>query len=153
MSVFFAMIGGREGHPLRPSFYLTRKQAPAGAVEITDARHAELLDAQSEGRVIIADARGRPVIDRRTRPSEAGVRAMHRAAIRREAATRIRAISPEWQQLNDMRTASEDGAVRFARIDAIRAASNAIEELADSLPVADLATFPVAIHTLWPEFD
>lgn len=153
MSVFFAMIGGREGHPLRPSFYLTRKQAPAGAVEISDARHAGLLDAQSEGRTIAADARGRPVIERRTRPSEAGVRDMHRAAIRREAANRIRAVSPEWQQLNDMRTPSEAGATRFARIDAIRVASNAIEDMMQGLPVADLAGFPVATHTLWPEFD
>lgn len=153
MTIFFAMIGGREGRPLQPSFYLTRKQAPAGAVEITDARHADLLEAQSQGLTITADSQGRPVIKRRTRPSADAVRAQLRRAIQREAAARIRAVSPEWQQLNDMRAPSEAGAVRFARIDAIRAASNAIEELAGALPAADLAGFPVTTHTLWPEFD
>jgi hypothetical protein len=151
MSVFFAMVG--EGDDRRPAFYLTRKQAPDGAAEITDTRHAELLDAQSQGRRIEADARGRPVIERRTRPSAAEARARLRAALRREAAGRIRAVSPEWQQLNDLREPTEAGAMRFARIDAIRAASNAIEELAGSLPAEDLAGFPVTTHTLWPEFD
>lgn len=151
MSIFFAMIGS--GDDLRPAFYLTRSSAPAGAVEITDARHAELLDAQSEGRTIIADARGRPVIDRRTRPAAEALRAQLRRAIQREAATRIRAVSPDWRQLNDIRAPSEAGAIRFSRIDAIRAASNAIEELADPLPVAELTGFPVSNHTLWPEFD
>lgn len=151
MSVFFAMIG--QGDDRRPAFFLSRAAAPEGAVEISDARHRQLLDGQSEGRRITTDARGRPVVDRRTRPSADAVRAQLRAAIRREAAARIRAVSPEWRQLNDLREPSEQGGIRFARIDAIRAASNAIEQLAEGLPVADLGGFPVANHTLWPEFD
>lgn len=151
MSVFFAMAG--EGDDRRPAFYLTRNSAPEGAVEISHARHGELLAAQSKGRRIIADARGRPVIDRRTRPNADTVRAQLRAAIRREASARIRAVSPEWRQLNDIREPSDAGAMRFARIDAIRAASNAIEELAETVPAADLSKFPIATHTLWPEFD
>ncbi|QDH33976.1 hypothetical protein [Porphyrobacter sp. YT40] len=151
MSVFFAMVG--EGGDRRPAFFLTRNSAPESAVEISDARHGELLQAQSEGRAITADARGRPVVARRTRPDKPTLRAQLAVAIRREAAARIRTISPEWRQMNDLREPSEEGAVRFARIDAIRAASGAIEELADSLPAADLAAFPVATHTLWPEFD
>ncbi len=151
MSVLFAMIGA--GEDRRPAFFLTRKSAPDDAVEISDARHAELLDAQAEGRAIEADARGRPVLVRRQRPAADELRARLRAGIQREAAQRIRAVSPEWQQLNDLRAPSDAGAVRFARIDAIRAASNAIEDLANGLPVADLAGFPVATHTLWPEFD
>lgn len=151
MSVFFAMIG--QGDDRRPAFFLTRKQAPECAVEITDMRHGQLLDGLSEGRRITTDARGRPVVDRRTRPSADAVRAQLHAAIRREAAARIRAISPEWRQMNDLREPSEAGAIRFARIDAIRAASNAIEELASGLPAADLAGFSVATHTVWPEFD
>jgi hypothetical protein len=151
MTLFFAMVGA-EGDK-HPAFYLSRKQAPEGAVEVTPARHRELLDAQAEGREIAADARGRPVLGRLTRPSEAGVRTLHRAAIRREAAARIRGVSPEWQQLNDLRKPTDAGAVRFARIDAIREASNAIEELADSTAMADLEAFPIATHTFWPEFD
>lgn len=151
MSVFFAMVGPAEDR--RPAFYLTRNMAPEGAIEISDQRHGDLLEAQAEGRPITADARGRPVVARRTRPDKPALRAQLAVAIRREAAARIRTISPEWRQMNDLREPTEEGAVRFARIDAIRAASNAIEELAGSLPAADLAAFPVATHTLWPEFD
>lgn len=150
MSVFFAMVGAADDR--RPAFYLTPGQAPEDAVEISDTRHADLLEAQAEGRTIEADDAGRPVIARRTRPA-AAVRGALMSAIRREASARIRDISPEWRQLNDLREASEAGAVRFARIDAIRAASDAIEELAGSLPAADLTDFPVATHMLWPEFD
>lgn len=151
MSIFFAMVG--EGDARRPAFFLTRSSAPEGAVEITAARHAALLEDQAEGRTITADARGRPAIDRRTRPDADALRAQLRSAVRREAASRIRAISPEWRQLNDLRSPSEAGAVRFARIDAIRAASGAIEEIAQSLPVADLGGLSVADHSFWPEFD
>lgn len=151
MSVFFAMVGA--GDDRRAAFYLTGKMAPEGAVEISDQRHGELLEAQAEGRAITADARGRPVVARRTRPAASALRAELAVAVRREAAARIRAISPEWRQMNDLREPTEEGAIRFARVDAIRAASNAIEELAARLPAADLAGFPVATHTLWPEFD
>jgi len=151
MSVFFAMVG--EGDDRRPAFYLTAKAAPKGAIKITTTRHAQLLDAQAQGRQIGADNRGRPVIARKHEPSGQALRAQLRTAIQREAAARIRAISPEWQQLNDLREPNEAGAIRFARIDAVRAASNAIEELAMLLLAADLAAFPVAAHTLWPEFD
>lgn len=151
MSVFFAMTG--QGEARRPAFFLTRKAAPAGAVEITDARHRALLEGQSEGRAIIVDARGRPAVDRRSQPKAADVRAVLAARLRREAARRIRAISPEWQQLNDLRDPSEAGAIRFARIDAVRAASNMIEQLATGLPVEDLAALPIANNPHWPEFD
>jgi len=151
MSIFFAMVGS--GDAALPAFYLTRSAAPEGAVEITDARHRQLLEAQADGRRIITDARGRPVIDRRTAPDARGMRPRLIAAIRREARDRIRAVSPEWRQMNDMREPSEAGAIRFARIDAIRAASGAIEDLVASAPIADLGDFPVRTHTLWPEFD
>lgn len=151
MSVFFAMVG--EGADCLPAFFLTRAAAPADAVEISDARHAELLAAQSQGRRIVVDAGGRPIAERLRRPSASAIRARLRLGIQREAARRIRDVSPEWRQLNDLREPTEESAVRFARIDAIRAASNAIEQLALSLPAADLAGFPVANHTLWPEFD
>ncbi len=151
MSVFFAMIG--TGDDARPAFYLTRRQAPEGAAQISNARHAQLLAALSGGRKVAADARGRPVIAPAARRSATSIRAELRSRIQSEAARRIAAISPEWRQLNDLRVPSEAGAVRFARLDAIRSASNAIEGIADSLPAEDLAGFPIAAHTLWPEFD
>lgn len=151
MSVFFAMVG--EGDDRRPAFYLAARSAPADAVKITDARHGELLDALAQGRLVSADARGRPVVERRKRPSAETIRRQIKAAVRREASSRILAISPEWQQLNDIRTPTGEGAVRFSRIDAVREASNAIDALVARLPVSDLAGFPVANHMLWPEFD
>ena len=35
---------------------------PADAVEITDAEHAALLEGQSQGKVIVADESGRPIL-------------------------------------------------------------------------------------------
>lgn len=151
MSVFFAVEG--VGIERRAAFYLSQSSAPAGAVRITAARHAELLTAQAQGRKIVADARGRPVIEPAQRPLAAVIRSQLHGKIRREAARRIQQVSPEWRQLNDLREPSEAGAIRFSKIDAIRSASDAIGELADRLPAADLDGFPVADHTLWPEFD
>ncbi|MBA4766068.1 MAG: hypothetical protein H2049_00350 [Porphyrobacter sp.] len=151
MSVFFAMVG--EGGDRRPAFFLTRNSAPESAVEISDMRHGDLLEAQADGRAISADESGRPVVARRTRPAASALRARLAVAIRREAAARIRTISPEWRQMNDLREPTEEGALRFARIDAIRVASNAIEELVADLQADGIAAFPVATHPLWPEFD
>lgn len=136
-------------------FYLPglSTNVPDDAVEITAERHRQLMEAQADGRRILADARGRPIADRRTRPAAGQLRARLRTAIQREASRRIRAVSPEWRQMNDLREPSAAGAMRFARIDAIRAASNAIEELAAGVPAGDLAAFPVATHPLWPEID
>jgi len=151
MSVFFAMIGS--GDDRIPAFFLTRRAAPDYAVEISDSRHRDLLEAQSQGRRITVDARGRPVIDRCAAPDAGAIRPQLVAAIHREAARRIREISPEWRQINDLREPSEAGAVRFARIDAIRAASNEIEDVAEGHPPHELVNFPVSTHPLWPEFD
>lgn len=151
MTVFFAMIG--QGDDRSPAFFLTAKSAPEGAIEISDARHRVLLEAQSQGRAIIVDARGRPAPSRRASPNPFAIRPQLAGLIRSEAAARISKVSPEWRQMNDLREPTEAGAIRFARIDAIRAASNAIEEQAASVPIAALSAFPVATHTLWPEFD
>jgi hypothetical protein len=72
------------------------------------------------------------------------------AAIKREAERRIEAISPPWRQLNDLREPSDAGAARFAAIDAVRAASDAIEAVLAKAPAAALDGFPVADNPLWP---
>lgn len=51
------------------------------------------------------------------------------AKIKVEAARQILEVAPIWQQLNDMRDPTPEGAARFAAIDAIRAQSNADEAL------------------------
>ncbi len=151
MSVYFAMIAvsGEQ----RPAFFLTRDAAPDDAVAISERRHAKLLDAQSEGREIGCDGRGRPIVLRRRVPDLQARRARLRAAIRAEASRRIRTISPEWRQLNDLRDPTEAGRVRFTRIDAVRAAEGAIGSLADACPPTEIDAFRIGDHPLWPEFD
>lgn len=54
---------------------------PAGAVEITDARHAELLAGQAAGQCIVADEAGCPVLADFPAPTADEVRAQFTAAI------------------------------------------------------------------------
>lgn len=49
------------------------------------------------------------------------------AAIKAQAERDCLAVAPLWQQLNDVRKPTPEGAARFAAIDAIRAASNKAE--------------------------
>lgn len=51
------------------------------------------------------------------------------AAIKAEAGRRIDEFAPLWKQLNAERAGDADSAALFARIDAIRAASDALEVL------------------------
>ena len=99
---------------------------PEDAVEITPARRTELLEAVSSGKVVTRGPGGSPRIARSTR-SLASRQDLAAAAIRSEASRRINAISPPWRQLNDARDPTPEGDARFAAIDAVRAASNAIE--------------------------
>lgn len=122
---------------------------PAGAIEISATRHAELMAAQAAGATISADAKGRP---RALMPDANDRRRQLRGAIRAEARRRINEISPLWRQINDLRDPTPAGKARFARIDAIRAASTLIEQNLAEVPAAALATFPIATHLLWPEF-
>ena len=93
---------------------------PADVVAISARRHAELMKAQNAGARIEAGANGKP---QARYPDATDRRADLTSAIRREARRRIRAVSPEWRQLNDMREPSAAGAARFAAIDEIRRAS------------------------------
>lgn len=120
---------------------------PADAVEISAAKHAQMLAGQAAGRAIRPGKGGKPVLADRV-----PLRAELAAAVRREAARRIAAIAPVWQQLNDLRAPSPAAEARFAAIDAVRAASALIEQ--DLAATADkgLRGFPVADHPLWPTF-
>lgn len=120
---------------------------PADALRVSQKRYAELLAEQERGAQIVPGANGKPTLQW---PPAVDPRADLIRRVRREARRRIEAVSPPWRQLNDMRSPSKAGRVRFARIDAIREASNAIEAAACE---ADPAAFPVRDNPLWPEFD
>lgn len=125
-------------------------ELPADAVPITAARHAELIAAQETGAEIVPSDRGTPIIHRH-KPTAEELRAKLLAETDREANRRILAISPIWQQMNDMRQPSDAGMERFVAIDAVRAASNAVERAIAACPAAQLTDFTVSTHTLWPE--
>jgi len=143
MTAFFAMVEGA------PAFFLLRRQAPADAVEIEDARHRELLDAQAAGKEIYAGEDGKPRY-RQVQVTMADRRASLARTIRAEARRRILLVSPEWRQLNDLREPSDEGAARFAAIDAIRAASNQIEASLADMPAEELETIDIKTLAEWP---
>lgn len=123
---------------------------PSDAVPITADLYRGLLDGQSKGAAIVAARDGRPRL-RWPRMSMDERRAGLIRAVKREASRRIDAIAPVWRQLNDQRVPSEDGAARFAAIDAVRAASGSIEAEVASAPDDALAAFDIAVHPAWPK--
>lgn len=123
---------------------------PTDVVRITAARHRALLDGQSQGREIIAMQDGRPGFRPVARPAMADVRDRLVRRVKQEAARRIEAVSPVWRQLNDARIPSDQGASRFAAIDAIRAASAIMEQQIASASKAALETIDIADHDAWP---
>lgn len=134
-------------------FYDTdlNKNIPPDAVEIGEARRAEMLAAQAAGaRIVPHPETGQPVAE--TESADA-LRARTLRSIKREAERRILSVSPLWRQINDQRDPGEGTEARFAAIDAIRAASDAIEALLAETADADLPVFPVVNSPLWPEFE
>ena len=122
---------------------------PADAVPLTDDQHQQLLAAQGEGAAIGVDSDGHP----RARVASLTIaqrRAMAARQVKREAARRIEAIAPIWRQLNDQRAPSDAGAARFAAIDAVRAASDAIEAQIAGAAKAALVALDIPNHPLWP---
>jgi len=111
------------------------------------------MEAQARGAHILAD--GQTGLPLAVFPEETAAtrRRAVVAAIKREASRRIEAASPIWQQLNDQRVPSAAGAARFAAIDAIRSASDAIENLLAEVSDTDIAAFPVSENPLWPSFE
>lgn len=143
--------------PARNAFFDDRVHAtlPDDARPVTPEEHAQLLDAQSAGKVIMPGNDGEPTA---RRPAENGeqLRARLINATKREAARRIDAVAPIWRQLNDVRdlplsqgeqrTAIEN---RMAAIDAIRAASGLLEARLASMTARQLAKTDIANDTNW----
>lgn len=146
MTIHFASIDGR------PAFFdsaIHGDLIPKDAIEITPARHAELLEAQAEGKEIYPGRNGRPRYRQRSVDAET-LRANLTEQTRNEARRRIRAISPEWRQLNDIREPSEAGRKRFAALDEIRAASALIETAIAQTAAEDLQDTVIADRPEWP---
>jgi hypothetical protein len=124
---------------------------PEDAEPVSASRYAALLAGQAEGHEIVPDKRGRPQLRQLASTTLEQTRAACVHAIKREAARRINERMPIWRQLNALRDNSDPG---FHKIDAIRAASDLIEEqLADAETLDAIAAFPVRDHPLWPDFD
>jgi hypothetical protein len=130
---------------------------PADVVQITARKHAALLEAQAQGAEIVDSDKG-PVAHL-PKVTRADLVAVAVRRIKREARRRILAVASLERQSNDnarlalydrtdpeFRAASE----RRLRIDAIRAASNAIEGDAADLDLAALKGFHPAHSSRWP---
>lgn len=154
MMLYFAMV--TDGDFQRAAFFDLRifpqDGLPPGAVRITPEKYAALLAGQAAGQIICADAKGRP---RLTNPVP--TRPALLLAIKQESGRRILAISPAWQQTNDLRALlagdpAPAAEARFAAIDAVRAASDLIEQQLAATPDRALPAFPIAENPLWPVF-
>jgi hypothetical protein len=140
--------------PSTHGFYLPdiSSQIPEDAVPVDASVHANCMAQLAAGGVLSccpetsAPIAAAPVIA----PTER--RAALVRAIKAEAYRRIGLVSPIWRQLNDLRMPNDEGSVRFSAIDAIRAASGAIEELVAAAEDDALPGFPVATNPLWPVF-
>lgn len=121
------------------------KFKPAGAVSVSESDHAALFPKGEPQREIVPGPKGKP------QWREYGIterRAGAMASVKSEARRRIDAILPLPQQLNLIREGAIDDP-RFAQVDAIRAASNFIEQDIEASEAPDMV--PIADHPLWPE--
>lgn len=126
------------------------RSIPEDAVTVTARRHAALLAGQAEGHEIVPDARGRPQLRSLLPPTTEAAKAACVHAIRQEAARRINQRLPVWKQLNALRENLDPG---FHEIDAIRAASDLIEQQVEELTeISALQGFDIAACPLWPDF-
>lgn len=147
MTLHFALVDGR------PAFFDSRLHGdaiPVGAVKVSPARHADLLEAQAAGKEIYADVAGRPRF-REPHVDAAQQRDNLSQLVRNEAARRIRSVSPTWRQMNDIRAPSAAGRARFDLIDQIRAASTRIEADIAAASAGELSSLDVQNSPHWPQ--
>lgn len=135
---------------------------PEDCVRVTARRHAELLDGQRQGRAILASATGKPTLSPIRKPGVDQLRAFAIADIKAEASRRILAVASLARQANDnavfaLRSlnlaSAEEFDAAFARrttIDALRVASNALENKIATWSALALSTFDAADAAHWP---
>ncbi|MFN3944603.1 MAG: hypothetical protein ACK4K7_06725 [Allosphingosinicella sp.] len=157
--------------PSTGGFYLAGVSAavPEDAAPVSARRYEALMKAQSQGRTIGAGRHGRPVILPRARSRLAELRALAIDRVKREAGRRILAVAPIWRQAND-NAAIAEAALQFAlqdpeapgstvdfvpalerrrAIDALRAASDALEATVAAMDRAALANFQPSLDEHW----
>ena len=122
------------------------RDMPGDANRISARLHSTLIAGEAAGARIVHDAKGQPAL---AWPSASEQRSALIARVKKEAARRINAISPVWRQVNDLRLPSTAATTRFERIDAIRAASGAIEAEIARASDADLDSISISDHLLW----
>lgn len=140
---------------------------PADAVAISSFHHQALVEAQSRGATIVANDNGWPIAVYPPEPTLAEKAKAAVRAVKAEAQRRITAVAPAWKQDNDNAAIAQaalqlavggdhitvDVAPAIARreqIDAIRAASDALEEHVAALDEAGLAALDIASADHWP---
>jgi len=145
----------------------THPTLPDDAVRISRLRHRQLLDAQAQGRTIVANDKGRPVLAPIVPPSLEQLRAQASAAVNAEAGRRILAVATLERQTNDNALIAQaalavatgtpapaglaEALARRAAIDAIRAASNRIAATIAQMPAANLTDYDATAERLWVE--
>ena len=145
----------------------THPTLPDDAVRISRLRHRQLLDAQAQGRTIVANDKGRPVLAPVVPPSLEQLRGQASAAVNVEAGRRILAVATLERQTNDNALIAQaalaaatgtpapaglaEALARRAAIDAIRAASNRIAATIAQMPAANLTDYGATAERLWVE--
>lgn len=137
---------------------------PDDAVPVSERRHRALLAGQGTGRAIVAGAAGTPELTAAPRVTIARQRELAVRSIKAEARRRILAIASLERQANDNAAIAMRGLVpateapdaitaaitRRKAIDAIRAASNALEATIADWSAAALQKFNAADAAHWP---
>ena len=145
----------------------THATLPDDAVRISRLRHRQLLDAQAQGRTIVANDKGRPVLAPVVPPSLEQLRGQASAAVNVEAGRRILAVATLERQTNDNALIAQaalaaatgtpapaglaEALARRAAIDDIRAASNRIAATIAQMPAANLTDYGATAERLWVE--
>jgi len=156
--------------PSTGGFYTTDlhgEAMPADVVKISDRKHALLLEAQGDGATIVASAKG--PIAKMPVQSRGEQLVVNRRQVKREARRRILAVATLERQSNDnaalalaaLQAATEIGMTidvapaieRRRQVDAIRAASNAIELELENMPTGELVAFRASQSAAWPKIE
>jgi hypothetical protein len=138
---------------------------PEDAVRIPALHHARLMEGQSQGRQIVADARGRPTLAPVRPPAIEDLRAQANRALAAEAERRILALASLARQSNDNALIAQaalayaegtlppeglaDALARRAAIDALRACATRIAGQIATMPASNLTRFDAASPRLW----
>lgn len=133
---------------------------PDDAIRITRRHYVELVEGRATGQEIVQDRSGKLGL-RLPKQGLAELRDLATRIVKSEARRRILAIASLERQANDaaalaMATWSDPSPEaraaldRRKAIDAIRAASNAIEAVIARMPAANLKAFDASTHPLWP---